>query len=62
MALQWMPRVTQRDLAFVELPGTHPAASLAHAVPVRGFLVHHPDGAIVVDTGVGFGNEFIDDL
>lgn len=31
-------------------------------MPVHGFLIHDPDGPILVDTGVGFGNEFIDDL
>jgi len=62
MALQNLPRVTQLDLAFVELPDTHPAASLSRTIPVHGFLVHHPDGAILVDTGVGLGNKFIDNL
>lgn len=62
MTLQELPRITQLDLAFVELPDTHPAASLSRTIPVHGFLVHHPDGAILVDTGVGLGNEFIDNL
>ena len=25
-------------------------------------MIHHPDGAIVVDTGIGFGNDLIDSL
>ncbi len=25
-------------------------------IPVYGFVVDHPEGAIVFDTGVGFGN------
>lgn len=62
MTLDEMPRVTQLDLATVELPDSHPAADLGRTVPVHGFLIHHPDGMIVVDTGVGFGNEFIDAL
>jgi N-acyl homoserine lactone hydrolase len=62
MALDNMPRVAQLDLASVELPESHPAVSLGRTIPVHGFLIHHPDGPILVDTGVGFGNQFIDDL
>ena len=29
--------------------------------PVHVFLVHHPDGPILVDTGIGLGNETIDE-
>jgi len=62
MALHELPPVTQLNLASVELPDTHPAATLGHTVPVHSFLIHHPDGLILVDTGIGFGNQFIDDL
>ena len=31
-------------------------------VPVFGFLVLHPAGPILIDTGVGIGNTFIDEL
>jgi N-acyl homoserine lactone hydrolase len=62
MALSVMPRITQLDLAVVELPESHPAADLGRSVGVHGFLIEHPDGAILVDTGVGFGNEVIDEL
>lgn len=61
MALSEMPPITRLDLALVELPEGHPAAELDRWVPVHGFLIEHPDGAIVVDTGVGFGNAGIDD-
>lgn len=57
-----MPRITRLDLARLELPKTHPAAPLGRAVAVHGFVIEHPDGAILVDTGVGFGNDFIDEL
>src|SRR5258708_323693 len=30
--------------------------------PVFGYVIRHPDGVIVFDTGVGRGNSFIDDL
>jgi N-acyl homoserine lactone hydrolase len=62
MALDEMPDIAQLELATVELPDSHPAAEFGRTVPVHGFLIHHPDGPILVDTGVGFGNEFIDDL
>ncbi len=62
MALAELPRGTQLDLATVELPGSHPAAIQERVVPVHGFLIHHPDGMILVDSGVRFGNAFIDEL
>lgn len=62
MPLRQMPRIERLDLARVELPADHPAADLGRSVEVHGFLVHHPDGAILVDTGVGYGNAFIDEL
>ncbi len=62
MALARLPRIDRLDLASVELPAEHPAAHLGRSVAVHGFLIDHPDGAIVVDTGVGFGNAFIDEL
>jgi N-acyl homoserine lactone hydrolase len=31
-------------------------------VPVYGFAISHPDGTILVDTGVGYANAVIDDL
>jgi N-acyl homoserine lactone hydrolase len=62
MALSAMPQITRLDLAHVELPEHHPAAVLGRTVPVHGFLIEHPAGAILVDTGVGFDNPLIDDL
>lgn len=62
MALAQMPRIERLDLARVELPADHPAAELGRSVAVYGFLIDHPDGAILVDTGVGFGNALIDEL
>ncbi|MEM9563312.1 MAG: MBL fold metallo-hydrolase [Actinomycetota bacterium] len=57
-----MPSILRLDLAVVELPETHPAANRGRAVPVYGYCIVHPDGPILVDTGVGFGNEIIDHL
>ena len=57
-----MPAIVRLDLAVVRLPESHPAAPSGGKVPVYGFCILHPDGPILVDTGVGFGNQFIDDL
>jgi N-acyl homoserine lactone hydrolase len=38
------------------LPWTRPT------FPVFGYLIRHPNGPILVDTGVGLGNAFIDEL
>jgi N-acyl homoserine lactone hydrolase len=59
--LREIPPIVRLDLAEVELPASHPAASCGRVL-VYGFCVVHPDGPILVDTGVGFGNEFIDEL
>lgn len=56
-----LPRIVRLNLAEVRLPDTHPAAADGR-VPVYGFCVLHPDGPILVDTGVGYGNEFIEEL
>ena len=62
MALAELPRIERLDLATVTLPAGHPAADLGPSVAVHSFLIDHPDGAILVDTGVGFDNAFIDEL
>ena len=62
MPLADLPRIERLDLATLELPANHPAADLGRSVPVHGFVIDHPDGAILVDTGVGFGNDYIDEV
>jgi N-acyl homoserine lactone hydrolase len=62
MPLSQMPRIRRLDLARIELPADHPAADLGRSAEVYGFLIAHPDGPILVDTGVGVGNAFIDEL
>jgi N-acyl homoserine lactone hydrolase len=62
MALTQLRRIERLDLARVELPVDHPAAEHGRSIAVHGFLIEHPDGAILVDTGVGFGYAFIDEL
>jgi N-acyl homoserine lactone hydrolase len=61
VALKSLPRVQRLDLAVLTLPDWHPEAVNQATVPVYGYVVAHPDGPIVFDTGVGFGNEFIDE-
>lgn len=55
-----LPKIHRLELAHVHLPASHPAATRSASVPVHGYLIEHPDGPIVVDTGVGRGNAFID--
>ncbi|MDH3704782.1 MAG: MBL fold metallo-hydrolase [Acidimicrobiia bacterium] len=53
--------VEQIHLATVQLPDWHPRIDDGVA-EVFGFAVRHPEGVILVDTGVGTGNDFIDDV
>jgi glyoxylase-like metal-dependent hydrolase (beta-lactamase superfamily II) len=56
-----MPRIEQLHLADLVLPEGHPEARRRPRAIVFGFAIDHPDGVIVVDTGVGRGNAFIDE-
>jgi N-acyl homoserine lactone hydrolase len=52
-------------VARLHLTDTHPDPALPWAngdVAVYAYLIDHPDGLILVDTGVGEGNELIDSL
>ena len=60
MALREMPRVKRLHLADLVLPDWHPEAAASSQAVVFGYVIDHPEGAIVVDTGVGRGNDFID--
>ena len=58
-----MPRIDVLRLALVTaVPEFHPEHHSLIPFPVHAFLVHHPDGPILVDTGIGFGNDVIDAL
>jgi hypothetical protein len=55
----------QVRVARLHLTDTHPDPSLAWAsgpAAVYAYLIDHPDGLILFDTGVGEGNELIDAL
>ena len=45
-------------LASMRFPAFHPLAGERGIV--RGFLIRHPDGPILMDSGVGLGNDRID--
>ena len=56
-------RIDVLQLARVTgVPAFHPEHDTFRPFPVHGFVVHHPDGPIVVDTGIGFGNDLIDTM
>jgi N-acyl homoserine lactone hydrolase len=44
------------------VPDFHPEAIGFAGFDVFGFVIHHGDGPIVVDTGIGLDNEFINQL
>ena len=58
-----MPAVERLLLAVVEaVPDWHPEHATFQPFPVYGWLIRHPDGPILVDSGVGIGNAFIDEM
>jgi N-acyl homoserine lactone hydrolase len=58
-----MPRIDVLELARVEaVPEFHPEYHRFVPFPVNAFLIHHPDGVIVVDTGIGYDSDLIDAL
>jgi N-acyl homoserine lactone hydrolase len=61
MPLAVMPVIERMLLAVVEtVPEWHPEHATFEPFPVFGWVVRHPDGPILVDTGVGTGNAAID--
>ena len=63
----WMPRAepvieTITVSRVTALPSFHPESGPTFAAfPVHVFLIHHRDGPVLVDTGIGLGNDLIDD-
>ena len=49
------------ELGEVQLPEWHPRADDVTAL-IRAFVIRHPDGVIVFDTGFGQGHPLIDEL
>ena len=60
-ALPTLPRIDRLSLAELTLPDSHPHHGEG-ACAVLAYLVHHPDGPILFDTGVGHGNRLIEEL
>jgi N-acyl homoserine lactone hydrolase len=54
-----LPEVSRVLLATVALPDTHPRARDGTCA-VYAYVIHHDDGLVLVDTGVGLGNSWID--
>ena len=50
--------VVPLHLADVTYPASHPLAG--QDGPVLAFAIRHPDGIVLVDTGIGEGNEWIE--
>ncbi len=55
------PVVEVLELGEVQLPDWHPRVNDVTAL-IRAFVIRHPDGVVVFDTGVGQGHPLIDDL
>jgi N-acyl homoserine lactone hydrolase len=62
MGLRELPPIDRLRLAELVLPEFHPESANDPVSPVFAYLVHHPDGPVLVDTGVGRGNEFLDQV
>jgi len=56
------PVVERLDLGSIDaVPEWHPEHGTFTPFPVGAWVVRHPDGPVVVDTGVGVGNPLIDE-
>jgi glyoxylase-like metal-dependent hydrolase (beta-lactamase superfamily II) len=59
--LSKLPRVDRLELATINsVPDLHPEYDTFEPFPVHAWVIRHPDGTILVDTGVGLGIEAID--
>lgn len=57
MTLPSLPPIHRLLLAEMTCPDFHPTPG--EDVEVFGYLVEHPDGAVLVDTGIGSDNDFL---
>jgi N-acyl homoserine lactone hydrolase len=61
VVLPTLPAIERLTMARVtRVPDWHPEHGAFQQFPVHAWVVRHPDGAILVDTGIGEGNEVID--
>jgi N-acyl homoserine lactone hydrolase len=62
VALSTLPEIDRLVLSTVTtVPEWHPERDTFEPFPVHAWLIRHPDGLILVDTGIGVGNEAIDE-
>ena len=62
MTLTSLPTIERLTLAVVEaVPERHPEHAVFEPFPVHAWLVRHPDGPILVDTGIGVDHPLIDE-
>ena len=62
MSLPQMPRIDRLTLSTVSrVPEWHPEHATFQPFPVHAWVVHHPDGLVLFDTGTGVGNARIND-
>lgn len=62
MPLTVTPRVDRLLLAIVEgVPEWHPEHATFQQFPVYAWLIRHPDGPLLMDTGIGIGHTLIDE-
>jgi len=63
MPLRELPTIQRVTLAHVtRLPEWHPEHLAFEPFPVHAWAIRHPDGVILVDTGIGEGSDVIDSL
>jgi len=55
-----LPRIDRLHLADLVLPDWHPVPD--KTCEVFAYVIHHPDGPILLDTGVGDDNEFVNEV
>jgi N-acyl homoserine lactone hydrolase len=61
VALSELPRIQRLTLSMITtVPEWHPGYATFEPYPVHAWLIWHPEGIVLVDTGVGFGNDLID--
>ena len=56
-SLETLPKIHRLLLAEMTCPDFHPTPGAE--VEVFGYLVEHPEGAVLMDTGMGADNEFL---
>jgi N-acyl homoserine lactone hydrolase len=55
--------IERLTLAVVtRVPEWHPEYASFEPFPVHAWVIRHPDGVLLVDTGIGFANAYIDEL